>query len=70
MIADILSRRQREIALLVATGASNNEIARELSISMRTVQNTLTVVFNKTGTRGRTELAGQIVLAGWMGQAG
>ena len=70
MIADILSRRQREIALLVATGASNNEIARELSISMRTVQNTLTVVFNKTGTRGRTELAVQVVLAGWMGQAG
>ena len=64
MIADTLSPRQREIALLVATGASNNEIARELSISVRTVQNTLTIVFNKTGTRGRVDLAVQIVCAG------
>lgn len=69
MTADMLSPRQREIALLVATGASNKEIARELTISMRTVQNTLTVVFNKTGTRGRTELAVQIVRAGLMGQS-
>jgi DNA-binding NarL/FixJ family response regulator len=64
MTADMLSRRQREIALLVATGASNKEIARELTISIKTVKNTLTSVFNKTGTRCRTELAVQIVRAG------
>jgi DNA-binding NarL/FixJ family response regulator len=64
MTHDLLSRRQREIALLVATGASNKEIARELTISIKTVKNILTTVFDKTGTRGRTELAVQIVRAG------
>ena len=29
MTVDMLSRRQREIALLVASGASNEEIARD-----------------------------------------
>ena len=58
-----LSPRQREIAALVATGASNKEIARALAISMRTVQNTLTQVFVKTGTCSRTELAIQMIQA-------
>ena len=61
----MLSRRQREIALLVATGASNKEIARELAISTKTVKNTLTTVFVKTGTRSRTELAVQLVHASY-----
>ncbi len=58
-----LSRREREIAVMVATGASNKEIARELAISIKTVKNTLTNVFVKTGTRSRTELAIKIVRA-------
>jgi DNA-binding NarL/FixJ family response regulator len=64
MTADRLSQRQREIARLVATGASNKEIARELTISTKTVKNILTTVFSKTGTRCRTELAVQIVRDG------
>jgi DNA-binding CsgD family transcriptional regulator len=64
MIGGRLSRRQREIAVLVTTGASNQEIARELAISIKTVKNTLTSVFNKTGTRGRTEWAVQIARTG------
>ncbi len=58
-----LSPREREIAALVATGASNKEIARELAISTKTVKNTLTKVFDKTGARSRTELAVQLVRA-------
>lgn len=58
---DVLSNRERQIAALVATGASNKEIARELAISSKTVRNTLTRVFVKTNTRSRTELAVQIV---------
>lgn len=57
----MLTERQYEIASLVATGASNKEIARELSISIKTVKNTLTAVFEKTGARGRTDLALQMV---------
>jgi DNA-binding CsgD family transcriptional regulator len=57
----LLTPREREITTLLATGASNKEIARELAISIKTVKNTLTKVFNKTGTRSRTELAVHLV---------
>ena len=57
----LLTRREREIAALVATGASNKEIAYQLTISDKTVKNILTKVFAKTGTRSRTELAVQLV---------
>ncbi|MEW5719949.1 MAG: LuxR C-terminal-related transcriptional regulator [Chloroflexota bacterium] len=57
----LLSRRQREIATLVAAGASNKEIAYQLAISIKTVKNTLTTVFVKTQTRSRTELAVRLV---------
>lgn len=52
-----LSERESQIAALVVTGASNKEIARQLEISLQTVKNTLTRVFDKTGTRSRTQLA-------------
>lgn len=55
--AHLLTRREREITMLVATGASNKEIARQLAISDKTVKNLLTKVFVKTQTRSRTELA-------------
>ncbi len=62
----ILSQREHEIARLVATGASNKQIARELAISEKTVKNTLTNVFAKTGTCCRTELAVQMVRSGYV----
>ncbi len=61
MDANGLSSREREIALLVSTGASNKEIARELALSIKTVKNVLTKVFVKTNTRSRSELAVQLV---------
>ena len=60
-LAMTLSPRQKEIALLVADGASNKEIARQLAISEKTVKNTLTRVFVKTSTLSRTQLAVLIV---------
>jgi two-component system, NarL family, response regulator, fimbrial Z protein, FimZ len=54
---NFLTDRQRQIIALVATGASNKEIASQLEISMKTVANTLTTVFEKTRTQSRTELA-------------
>ncbi len=58
-----LAPRESEIAALVATGASNKEIANQLAISIKTVKNTLTGIFDKTGVRSRTELAVRIVEA-------
>lgn len=59
--AIVLTPREREITSLLATGASNKAIARELAISIKTVKNTLTKVFEKTSTRSRTELAVHLV---------
>ncbi len=58
-----LTPREKEITVLVATGASNKQIARQLVISERTVKNILTKVFDKTSTQTRTELAVQWVCA-------
>ncbi len=52
-----LTPREKEITVLVATGASNKQIARELFISVNTVKTILAKVFEKTSTQCRTELA-------------
>jgi len=55
-----LSKREREVADLVAQGLSNKEIADKLFISVRTVKAHLTSIFSKTGCRDRLELAVKI----------
>jgi DNA-binding CsgD family transcriptional regulator len=51
-----LSRREREVALLAAGGATSREIAERLFLSSRTVENHLSRVYEKLGINGREEL--------------
>lgn len=52
-----LSQRERETAALVATGLSNQMIARQLQISERTVKAHLASSFSKLGLKSRVSLA-------------
>jgi DNA-binding NarL/FixJ family response regulator len=52
-----LTSGEERIALLAARGRRNDEIARELEVSTKTVEWYLTRVYRKLGVRSRTELA-------------
>jgi DNA-binding NarL/FixJ family response regulator len=51
-----LPSAEREAAVLAAAGRSNKQIAEELSLSVRTVENRLQHVYEKLGISGRAEL--------------
>jgi DNA-binding NarL/FixJ family response regulator len=55
-----LTRREREIAALVATGLTNREIAGKLYLSVRTVEVHVDHALTKLGFRTRTQLAAWI----------
>ena len=52
-----LTSRELDVVRLVGEGLRNEEIARRLGLSEKTVRNHLTAVFDKVGVSGRLELA-------------
>ncbi|MEV5602761.1 LuxR C-terminal-related transcriptional regulator [Streptomyces sp. NPDC052299] len=52
-----LTRAERRCAELAAAGASNRDIATTLTVSVKTVEATLTRVYRKLGLRSRVQLA-------------
>jgi DNA-binding NarL/FixJ family response regulator len=52
-----LTAREREVLCLIATGASNREIAEALYISERTVKNHITRILSQLNLRDRTQAA-------------
>jgi DNA-binding NarL/FixJ family response regulator len=55
--AALLTDREREVAIAVAEGASNKEIARRLDITERTVKAHATAIFGKLQVRDRLQLS-------------
>ena len=54
---DDLTTREREVVDLLAEGASNQQIARSLGISLKTVQNHVSRILDKLHAADRTQAA-------------
>ncbi|MBI4740686.1 MAG: response regulator transcription factor [Betaproteobacteria bacterium] len=52
-----LTAREQEVALALAQGASNKEIARQLDITERTVKSHVSAMLEKLGARDRLQLS-------------
>lgn len=59
-----LTPREREVLALVARGRSNREIARDLSLSEKTVKTHVSAILTKLGVQDRTQAALQAVRSG------
>jgi DNA-binding CsgD family transcriptional regulator/tetratricopeptide (TPR) repeat protein len=60
----LLSRREREVAALVARGLTNREIARTLFLSERTAENHVQHILTKLGFGARAQIAAWAVSEG------
>ncbi len=60
----VLSERQRQIAQLIARGATNREIALRLHISENTVEHHVSNIFSRLGLRSRAQLGAYVAASG------
>ncbi len=64
--SEVLSERETEVLRLATRGLSNQEIANELCLSLRTVQAHLSHIFNKLQVSSRTEAVVHALKEGWV----
>ena len=62
-LADGLTETQRRVAILVARGQTNREIAAAMFVTQNTVQTHIRHIFQKLGVKSRTELAARLLSA-------
>jgi DNA-binding NarL/FixJ family response regulator len=65
-----LTAREREVLVQLARGRSNREIARELSLSEKTVKTHVSAILGKLGVQDRTQAALHAVRTGLVDPAG
>jgi len=65
-VLEVLSGREVEVLRLAARGLSNQDIANELCLSLRTVQAHLGHIFNKLQVSSRTEAVVRALKEGWI----
>jgi len=63
---EVLSEREMEVLKLAAKGLSNQDIANDLCLSLRTVQAHLGHIFNKLQVSSRTEAVVRALKEGWV----
>ena len=51
-----LTKRERQIFALIATGHDNDEIAQELDLALQTVRNQVSTIYSKLGVKDRFEI--------------
>ncbi len=61
-----LTRREKEILQLLAKGLSNNDIAKQLIISIKTVETHRTNMANKFNVKGKADLILYAMRQGWV----
>jgi NarL family two-component system response regulator LiaR len=64
--SEVLTERETEVLRLATRGLSNQEIADELCLSLRTVQAHLGHIFNKLRVSSRTEAVVRALKEGWV----
>ena len=62
---DQITPREREVLQLLAEGLSNQAIARQLSISVKTVESHRSSIMSKLGLNNKTELVRFALRQGW-----
>ncbi|MBZ5566870.1 MAG: LuxR C-terminal-related transcriptional regulator [Acidobacteriia bacterium] len=62
-VVEELSRRERQIVLLVAKGWTNGQVAAYLNLSEQTVKNHLRNIYKKLRVRNRVQLVRLVLSA-------